>query len=107
MNHGDSALLLMLASVVQLCDETTGELQMNGVATEPETIRPRRPAQRRILTVSQFAEAHPAFTPGGLRWLLFHREANGLRKAVVRCGRRVLIDVDLFFEWLDEQNREG
>ena len=61
-------------------------------------------SQRRLRTVNQFCEANPAFTPGGIRWLLFNRDINGLEQAVVKIGRRVLIDEDKFFEWLDEQN---
>jgi len=56
--------------------------------------------------VPQFCAEHPAFTPGGIRWLLFHRQQNGLERAVVRVGRRVLIDVDKFFTWVDEQKGE-
>ena len=62
---------------------------------------PRKP---RLFTVKQFAERHQAFTEGGLRWLLFHRETNGLSQAVVQIGRRVLLDETIFFEWLDTQN---
>jgi hypothetical protein len=57
-----------------------------------------------LLTVKQFCQQHPAFTPGGLRWLLFHRQTNGLHCAVLKVGRRVLIDVDQFFCWLVQQN---
>ena len=57
-----------------------------------------------LLTVKQFCHEYPAFTHGGVRWLLFHREENGLERAVVKVGRRVLIDVDAFFRWLNEQN---
>ena len=63
-----------------------------------------RPGQRRLRTVQQFCQEHVAFTIGGLRWLLFHRETNGLNKAVVKIGRRVLIDEDKFFEWVLRQN---
>ena len=64
------------------------------------------PAQPRptLLTVRQFCERHPAFTQGGMRWLLFNREENGMKRAVVQVGRRVLIDVDEFFFWLDQRN---
>lgn len=61
--------------------------------------------QRDLATVRQFCERYPAFTVGGLRWLLFNRYDNGLDAAVVRVGpRRVLIDVARFFEWVDQQN---
>ncbi len=57
-----------------------------------------------LLTVQQFAEKHKGFTLGGLRWLLFHRDTNGLSRAVVRVGRKILLDEEEFFAWLDEQN---
>jgi hypothetical protein len=71
----------------------------------PEIISssPQHAAARRLHTVQQFCQAHPAFTPGGLRWLLFHRETNGLKCAIVRVGRRLLIDEDKFFAWLETQ----
>lgn len=59
---------------------------------------------RSLATVTQFCQKYPAFSVGGLRWLLFHRDANGLTAAVVRVGRRVLLDEERFFQWLDRQN---
>jgi len=59
---------------------------------------------RRLVNVAQFCEQNPAFSHGSIRWLLFNRQENGLQSAVVRVGRRVLIDVDRFFEWLDAQS---
>ena len=71
-----------------------------------ETFRTQSHAisQRRLCTVRQFCQKNPAFTLGGMRWLLFHRQTNGLEEAVVKIGRRVLIDEDKFFDWLDAQN---
>ncbi len=68
---------------------------------------PRRPAQRSLFTIKQFAEVYPAFPIANLKWLLYQRKGNGLHKAVVRVGRRVLIDEDRFFQWLDDLNGEG
>jgi hypothetical protein len=62
--------------------------------------------KRHLLTVKQFTQSHPAFTEGGIRWLLFNRQENGLNCAVFKIGRRVLIDVDAFFAWIDRQNEE-
>ena len=55
-----------------------------------------------LLTVKQFCEKHPAFTQGGLRDRIFHANTNGLRVtgAILRNGRRVLIDEEKFFQWL-------
>jgi hypothetical protein len=56
----------------------------------------------RFLTVTQVPAIHPAFTEQILRWLIFKQEDNGLRKsgAVVRIGRKVLIDEERFLEWV-------
>lgn len=67
---------------------------------------PPRVAHRHLRKVSQFCEEYPAFTPGGVRWLLFQRQQNGLEHAVVRIGRRLLIDVEKFFEWIDTKQAE-
>ena len=55
-----------------------------------------------LLTVKQFSQKHPAFPVGGLRHRIFYAKENGLSisGALVRNGRRVLIDEELFFDWL-------
>jgi hypothetical protein len=71
-----------------------------------------------LRTVAQFAERHPAWTQPGLRNLIFAAEdrvgsrgtrvpGNGLGAAgaIVRVGRRVLIDEQKFFAWIAEQQR--
>lgn len=59
------------------------------------------------LTVQQFTEKQPAFTTGGLRALIFNERTNGLAKsgAIVRIGRKVLIDEAKFFTWVESQNK--
>lgn len=58
------------------------------------------------LTVTQLCEKHPAFKPGGVRSLIFNEDSNGLKAsgAVVRLGRKVLIDEAKFFDWIAAQN---
>lgn len=75
------------------------------------------PADRTLLSVRQFSEKHPAFSPAGLRHLIFLSEerestksklpGNGLKEsgAILRAGRKLLIDEQRFFTWLDQQNR--
>jgi hypothetical protein len=60
-------------------------------------------------TVKQFCQKYPAFTKGGLRFLIFHEHTNGLAKsgAIVRIGRKVLIDEAKFFAWIESQNQGG
>ncbi len=75
---------------------------------------PELPSQSRtLLTVRQFSDKHPAFPQGSLRNFIFLAESrstskekikgNGLDIALVRIGRKLLIDEDRFFQWIDEQ----
>ncbi len=59
----------------------------------------------KLLTVRQVCEAHPAFTEGGLRFLIFKSASNGLDAAgaVIRIGRKVLIDETAFLAWVHRQ----
>jgi hypothetical protein len=59
------------------------------------------------LTVQQFTAKHTAFNTGGLRSLIFNEHQNGLADsgAIVRIGRKVLIREDLFFSWVESQNK--
>lgn len=73
------------------------------------------PQARTLSTVRQFSEKHPAFSQGSLRNLIFlaserHTSkgkipGNGLNTALVRIGRKLLINEAAFFAWIDEQNR--
>ena len=58
-------------------------------------------------TVNQFIEENPAFTTGGIRSLIFNEQSNGLAQsgAIVRIGRKVLIDEAKFFGWVQDQNK--
>ena len=68
-------------------------------------------AQRALLTVAQLARRYPAFTQGSIRNLIFMSKprwtstgsvpGNGLAAALVRVGRKVLIDEAKFLVWLD------
>ena len=68
---------------------------------------------RALLTVRQLADKHPAFPQGALRNLIYLAESrntskgkiegNGLAVALVRIGRKVLIDEAKFFNWIDAQ----
>lgn len=57
-----------------------------------------------LMSVSQFCEAHPVFTIGSIRNILFYEDMNGLKAcgATKRLGKKILIDCDKFFTWLDK-----
>lgn len=79
---------------------------------------PNNTERRVILTVRQFHERNPAFSEASLRNLIFKADTrhstqgtipgNGLLEAgaIVRIGRKVLIDEAAFFYWIDQQ-KEG
>jgi len=56
-----------------------------------------------LRTVKQLASMNTAFSEASLRWLLFNAEKNGLNRALVKLGSRVLIDVPIFERWLEAQ----
>jgi len=71
---------------------------------------------RRVATVAQTAAAYPVFTQAALRDLIFKATdrfnsrgdripGNGLAEAgaIIRIGRKVLIDLDAFEAWLDSR----
>jgi hypothetical protein len=46
------------------------------------------------------------FTIGQIRHLLLYRHKNGLKNAVRKVGKRLLLRIDLFDQWIEEQ-KEG
>lgn len=73
---------------------------MNNTATE--TTEALQPA-RLYSSVQQFSERHPVFSVASLRALIFNANTNGLNEstAIVRVGRKILINEDKFFGWLE------
>jgi hypothetical protein len=69
-------------------------------------------------TTRQFSSKHLAFTQPALRNLIWKAQrrqstkgeipGNGLIEAgaIVRIGRKVLIDEERFFDWVRQQNQE-
>jgi len=58
-------------------------------------------------TVKTLVEKHPGvIRAGGLRRDLQNRDSNGLAesKAIIKHGRKILIDADLYFDWLVTPN---
>ena len=72
---------------------------------------------RTLLTVKQFSDKHQAFSQGSLRFQIFNASprktslgeipGNGLDAALLRLGRKVLIDESKFFNWIEQQNQAG
>jgi hypothetical protein len=71
--------------------------------------------QATYFTIRQFCEKHKFLTEASLRNIIFHARprknsaglipGNGLDGALVRMGRKILIDEKKFFEWLLSQQK--
>ncbi len=69
----------------------------------------------RFIPITEWPKYHPWPSVSALRHMVFESEerknskgqkipGNGMSKAIVRRGRRILIRESSFFEWLEEQN---
>ncbi len=74
--------------------------------------------KNRIIPLTAWPKFHPWPTVSALRHLVFNAASrknskgetipgNGLDKALIRRGRRILIREASFFEWLEEQNSKA
>jgi hypothetical protein len=73
---------------------------------------------RELLSVGQFSQKYSAWSPSSLRNLILNAEdrvnsrgekiqGNGLAPAVIRVGRKVLLDPAQFFTWIADQQRHN
>jgi hypothetical protein len=61
---------------------------------------------RKLKSVSQFCETYPIFSIGAMRSYIFFEDQNGLKAsgAILRLGRKILINDEKFMEWIENQN---
>lgn len=57
----------------------------------------------RLIPANDWAKHHDWPPLGGLRHLIFFAKVNGFNAVVRRVGRRVLIDEQAFFDWVENQ----
>lgn len=55
------------------------------------------------VTVAQLSERYPAFSQGSIRWLIFNGETNGFKKVVRKIGRKVILNLRQFQNFLEEK----
>ena len=55
----------------------------------------------RYIPVPDWENHHPWPSESGLRWLIFNAKKNGFDSVVRRIGRRILINEDAFFDWME------
>lgn len=94
-------------------------VQQSAVSTAINTVC--QPIEQRPVykTVEQFSNDNPCFTPSALRNLIFkadeHLSSNGViagnglleAGAIIRIGRKVLIDENRFYAWVQSQQVEA
>jgi hypothetical protein len=69
---------------------------------------------RNLLTINQFVAKHQAFTAPAIRNYIFKSSSvvtskgtapgNGFDSCIKRIGRKILLDENKFFQWIDNQN---
>ena len=59
------------------------------------------PQETKWLTIRQLADANPCFTESSLRWLVFHQSTNGFDRCVRRIGKKILISLADFENWVE------
>lgn len=57
----------------------------------------------RLIPAADWNKYHAWPPCGGLRHLIFYAKTNGFDKVIRRVGRRVLVDEQAFFTWVDSQ----
>jgi hypothetical protein len=60
--------------------------------------------QPRLIPVTKWPEHHEWPTVAAIRHLIFNEQQNGFHSVVRRVGKRVLIDEQAFFNWVEQQN---
>lgn len=67
----------------------------------PSQTQRERVALDDLLSIKELAGLHPtALTVSSLRWYLRHRHENGLARACVPLGKKLLISKSRFESWL-------
>lgn len=59
---------------------------------------------RKLIPLTNWS-AHHNYPPlGQLRALVFNAKTNGFEKVIRRVGKRILLDEQSYFEWVDAQS---
>jgi hypothetical protein len=62
--------------------------------------------QSRLIPVVQWPKLHNWPSVAGLRHLIFYEKENGFSKVIRRVGRRVLINENAFFQWVEDLHKQ-
>lgn len=53
--------------------------------------------------IDVLVEQYPQFSITQMRWLLLHRESNGLSQHVRKIGKPLYIDIQGFLQWIKDE----
>jgi hypothetical protein len=59
---------------------------------------------KRMIPLTKWPEFHTWPTAAALRYYVFNGEHNGFNTVFKRVGRRILIDEEAFFRWIETRN---
>lgn len=59
---------------------------------------------KKLIPVKDWESYYGYPSQSGLRYLIFNADNNGFHSVIRRIGRRVLISVPDFIEWVEKQN---
>jgi hypothetical protein len=62
----------------------------------------------RLIPLEKWKDYHPWPTSGGLRNLIYQKDkplTKSFEKVYKRCGNKILIDEQAFFDWVEEQDK--
>lgn len=62
-------------------------------------------SSRHLSSIKNLPSCYPGagFTEQSIRWWVFNSKENGLEGCIIRIGRKILIDLDKFEQWLDKK----
>jgi hypothetical protein len=75
-----------------------GEIGSNFMSQENQT--------RRLIPLTSWNSIHSYPPLGQLRNLVFNAEKTGFGNCIRRVGKRILIDEQKYFEWVDQQSNK-
>lgn len=61
----------------------------------------------RFIPVPQWNQYHEWPSQSGLRYYIFHANSNHFNSVIKRIGRRVLIDEQAFFSWVEKNGGQA
>ena len=58
---------------------------------------------KKFVSLKQIPKLHPAFTMPSLRWIIFNEKYNGASIFIRRVGKKIVIDLEAFENWVNEK----